>query len=186
MLDPSRIRSNFAHQQKGRACSTPTQPVSPLWRLFARRSFGLTQPAQATRPPRPATPRSSQHATSRPVDAGTRRPSATRTRTVAAALVPSLVSVPPARSTPVRHGGTRGDLRQRRGIAMSPRSKRASSASAPPWRRRWHRGSTTAAAVNASRHVPVIVRPVAAPIVTRIARESMVRTLEALRRYALN
>jgi putative flippase GtrA len=37
-----------------------------------------------------------------------------------------------------------------------------------------------------SRHVPVIVRPVAAPIVTRIARESMVRTLEALRRYALN
>jgi hypothetical protein len=37
-----------------------------------------------------------------------------------------------------------------------------------------------------SRTVPVIVRPVAAPIVTRIARESMVRTLEALRRYALN
>jgi putative flippase GtrA len=37
-----------------------------------------------------------------------------------------------------------------------------------------------------SRTVPVIVRPIAAPIVTRIARESMVRTLEALRRYALN
>jgi len=34
-----------------------------------------------------------------------------------------------------------------------------------------------------SRTVPALLRPVAAPIVTRIARESMVRTLEALRRY---
>ena len=33
-----------------------------------------------------------------------------------------------------------------------------------------------------SRTVPALLRPVAAPIVTRIARESMVRTLEALRR----
>ena len=36
-----------------------------------------------------------------------------------------------------------------------------------------------------SRVVPVLVRPVAAPIVTRIAHESMLRTLEALRRYVL-
>lgn len=34
-----------------------------------------------------------------------------------------------------------------------------------------------------SRSVPSIVRPVAAPLVTRIARESIVRTLEALRRF---
>jgi putative flippase GtrA len=34
-----------------------------------------------------------------------------------------------------------------------------------------------------SRRVPAVVRPIAAPIVTRIARESMERTLEALRRY---
>ncbi len=34
-----------------------------------------------------------------------------------------------------------------------------------------------------SRHVPVMVRPIAAPIVTRIARESVIRTLEALRSY---
>lgn len=34
-----------------------------------------------------------------------------------------------------------------------------------------------------SRHVPAMVRPVAAPIVARIARESVVRTLEALRNY---
>jgi putative flippase GtrA len=34
-----------------------------------------------------------------------------------------------------------------------------------------------------SRSVPAIVRPVASPLVTRIARESMVRTLEALRRH---
>jgi putative flippase GtrA len=34
-----------------------------------------------------------------------------------------------------------------------------------------------------SRHVPAVVRPVAAPIVTRIARQSLVRTLEALRKY---
>jgi putative flippase GtrA len=34
-----------------------------------------------------------------------------------------------------------------------------------------------------SRHVPAVVRPIAAPLVTRIARESLVRTLEALRRY---
>ena len=34
-----------------------------------------------------------------------------------------------------------------------------------------------------SRDVPTIVRPIAAPLVTRIARESMVRTLDALRRF---
>jgi len=34
-----------------------------------------------------------------------------------------------------------------------------------------------------SRTVPSLLHPIAAPIVTRIARESMVRTLEALRRY---
>jgi putative flippase GtrA len=34
-----------------------------------------------------------------------------------------------------------------------------------------------------SRTVPALLRPVASPIVTRIARESMVRTLEALRKY---
>jgi len=34
-----------------------------------------------------------------------------------------------------------------------------------------------------SRSVPALVRPVASPLVTRIARESMVRTLEALRQY---
>jgi len=34
-----------------------------------------------------------------------------------------------------------------------------------------------------SRDVPAIIRPVAAPLVTRIARESVVRTLEALRRF---
>ena len=34
-----------------------------------------------------------------------------------------------------------------------------------------------------SRSVPALVRPIAGPLVTRIARESMVRTLEALRRY---
>jgi putative flippase GtrA len=34
-----------------------------------------------------------------------------------------------------------------------------------------------------SRSVPALVRPVASPLVTRIARESMVRTLEALREY---
>jgi archaetidylinositol phosphate synthase len=34
-----------------------------------------------------------------------------------------------------------------------------------------------------SRHVPALVRPVAAPLVNRVARESIVRTLEALRRY---
>jgi putative flippase GtrA len=34
-----------------------------------------------------------------------------------------------------------------------------------------------------SRNVPALVRPIASPLVTRIARESMVRTLEALRRY---
>jgi len=34
-----------------------------------------------------------------------------------------------------------------------------------------------------SRNVPALVRPIAGPLVTRIARESMVRTLEALRRY---
>jgi putative flippase GtrA len=34
-----------------------------------------------------------------------------------------------------------------------------------------------------SRSVPALVRPIASPLVTRVARESMVRTLEALRRY---
>jgi hypothetical protein len=34
-----------------------------------------------------------------------------------------------------------------------------------------------------SRHVPALLRPVAAPLVNRIARESMLRTLDALRRY---
>ena len=34
-----------------------------------------------------------------------------------------------------------------------------------------------------SRDVPAIIRPIAAPLVTRIARESVVRTLEALRRF---
>jgi putative flippase GtrA len=34
-----------------------------------------------------------------------------------------------------------------------------------------------------SRHVPVLVRPIARPLVNRVARESMVRTLEALRKY---
>jgi hypothetical protein len=34
-----------------------------------------------------------------------------------------------------------------------------------------------------SRSVPALVRPVAAPLVTRVARESMVRTLDALRQY---
>jgi putative flippase GtrA len=34
-----------------------------------------------------------------------------------------------------------------------------------------------------SRSVPALVRPIAGPLVTRVARESMVRTLEALRRY---
>jgi putative flippase GtrA len=34
-----------------------------------------------------------------------------------------------------------------------------------------------------SRNVPALVRPMAAPLVNRIARESMFRTLEALRRY---
>jgi hypothetical protein len=34
-----------------------------------------------------------------------------------------------------------------------------------------------------SRSVPALVRPIAAPLVSRVARESMVRTLEALRKY---
>ncbi|HEY7292133.1 MAG TPA: GtrA family protein [Vicinamibacterales bacterium] len=34
-----------------------------------------------------------------------------------------------------------------------------------------------------SRDVPLLVRPIAGPIVSRIARDSLVRTLEALRRY---
>jgi hypothetical protein len=34
-----------------------------------------------------------------------------------------------------------------------------------------------------SRDVPSIVRPIAAPLVTRIARESMVRTLDAMRQF---
>lgn len=37
-----------------------------------------------------------------------------------------------------------------------------------------------------SRNVPLVVRPIAGPIVNRVARESMVRTLEALRRYFSN
>ena len=34
-----------------------------------------------------------------------------------------------------------------------------------------------------SRNVPLVVRPIAGPLVNRVARESMVRTLEALRKY---
>jgi putative flippase GtrA len=34
-----------------------------------------------------------------------------------------------------------------------------------------------------SRNVPLVARPIAGPLVNRVARESMVRTLEALRRY---
>jgi hypothetical protein len=34
-----------------------------------------------------------------------------------------------------------------------------------------------------SRTVPAVVRPIASPLVTRVARESTVRTLEAVRRY---
>ena len=34
-----------------------------------------------------------------------------------------------------------------------------------------------------SRDVPSIIRPIAAPLVTRVARESVDRTLAALRRY---
>ena len=34
-----------------------------------------------------------------------------------------------------------------------------------------------------SRSVPTLVRPIAAPLVNRVARESMIRTLDALRRY---
>ena len=34
-----------------------------------------------------------------------------------------------------------------------------------------------------SRDVPSLVRPIASPVVSRIARESIVRTLDALRRY---
>jgi len=37
--------------------------------------------------------------------------------------------------------------------------------------------------ITLSRDVPALVRPIAAPIVSRISRESMVRTLEALRAY---
>jgi putative flippase GtrA len=37
--------------------------------------------------------------------------------------------------------------------------------------------------ITLSRDVPAMVRPIASPIVSRISRESMVRTLEALRRY---
>jgi hypothetical protein len=33
-----------------------------------------------------------------------------------------------------------------------------------------------------SRDVPSVLRPIASPLVRRVARESMVRTLEALRR----
>jgi hypothetical protein len=36
-----------------------------------------------------------------------------------------------------------------------------------------------------SRDVPSIIRPIAAPLVNRIARESMTRTLEALQRFLL-
>jgi len=34
-----------------------------------------------------------------------------------------------------------------------------------------------------SRDVPAIVRPIAAPLMTRVARESVTRTLEALQRF---
>jgi hypothetical protein len=37
--------------------------------------------------------------------------------------------------------------------------------------------------ITLSRDVPALVRPIASPIVSRISRESMVRTLEALRTY---
>jgi hypothetical protein len=37
--------------------------------------------------------------------------------------------------------------------------------------------------VTLSRDVPALIRGIARPLVTRIARESMVRTLDALRRY---
>jgi putative flippase GtrA len=37
--------------------------------------------------------------------------------------------------------------------------------------------------ITLSRNVPALVRPIAGPLVNRVARESMVRTLEALRRY---
>src|SRR5918992_4552652 len=40
-----------------------------------------------------------------------------------------------------------------------------------------------AESISLSRRVPVVVRPVAGPIVSRIARESMIRTLAALRRF---
>ena len=36
-----------------------------------------------------------------------------------------------------------------------------------------------------SRDMPSLLRPIAAPLVRRIARESMVRTLEALRRMTV-
>jgi putative flippase GtrA len=41
----------------------------------------------------------------------------------------------------------------------------------------------TLRSLSLSRNVPALVRPLAAPLVNRIARESIVRTLEALRRY---
>ena len=34
-----------------------------------------------------------------------------------------------------------------------------------------------------SRDVPALIRPIAAPLVARIARESVVRTLDAFRRF---
>jgi hypothetical protein len=37
--------------------------------------------------------------------------------------------------------------------------------------------------ITLSRDVPALVRPIASPIVSRISRESMVRTLDALRQY---
>src|SRR5262245_52915209 len=37
--------------------------------------------------------------------------------------------------------------------------------------------------ITLSREVPAVLRPVASPIVSRISRESMVRTLDALARY---
>ncbi len=35
-----------------------------------------------------------------------------------------------------------------------------------------------------SRNVPSLIRPIASPLVNSIARESMVRTLDALQRHA--
>jgi putative flippase GtrA len=55
------------------------------------------------------------------------------------------------------------------------------------WRYRQTRGGVVVdlESLTLSRSVPSMVRPLAGPIVTRIGRESMERTLDALRRYVL-